>query len=255
MRRMRQYARRTHWITARKVSIVLAGLLVLVTVIGSQAQHGAFELKQAFVDMWGNWSAELAGIVVTVLVIDTLNQRRAIVGEKNDLILQMGSPDNAFALEAVRRLRARGWLTDGSLHRARLENANLQGADLSHADLQGAYLVRANLQGARLYEANLSRAVLNDADLSGALLTRADLHETHLTDTQFHSADLSGACMWKAMIVAHHDRKLFDEQTILPDQSHWSGSPETIKRFTDPAHPQFWRSGEMRSPAYNRRDA
>jgi hypothetical protein len=41
----------------------------------------------------------------------------------------------------------------------------------------------------------------------------------------------------------------FDETTILPDGTHWI--PETdMRRFTDPNHPNFWRSDDPRSPAY-----
>src|SRR5690606_12235722 len=95
-------------------------------------------------------SAELVGMALAVLLIDTANQLRSEREQKEALILQMGSPDNGFAVEAVRQLRARDWLTDGSLQKASLQNANLHEARLQFANLQGARLQFANLQGARL---------------------------------------------------------------------------------------------------------
>lgn len=105
-----------------------------------------------------------------------------------ELINKLGSPENRCALEAVDQLRARGWLTDGSLKgiglcRAELRDAdlrkadlggvdfhqaNLQWTDLTFADLRCAKLTRANLQGANLRLANLTRADLFKADLHGA---------------------------------------------------------------------------------------
>jgi hypothetical protein len=253
LRQTRRKLRAVRWFTAGKVSILLGILAVIVLIKGSLIQHGSLDLRQLVLDLWSNLSVELASIVITVLVIDALNRRRAIAEEKQDLILQMGSPDNAFALEAVRKLRARGWLQDGSLQRARLERANLQCADLSHANLHGAYLVRADLRETKLYEANLSGAILNDADLGKANLTRADLYEARLTDTLLRGTDLSGASLRGASIVCHHDRSQFDESTILPDHNPWSEMEGELDRFTDPAHEQFWHSSDSRSPAFRDR--
>ncbi len=93
--------------------------------------------------------------------------------------------------------------------------ANLQGADLMFTYLRGATLSRANLQ---------------EADLCDAFLKGADLKHANL-----QGASLSGA--------------KFDEETVLPDGSKWA--PDTdMARFTDPAHPDFWRSDDPDSPAY-----
>jgi hypothetical protein len=194
-RRFKLWARGVHWITARKIAIVLAGLMVILTVVGSRAQYGYFNLQQLFLDMWANWSAELASIVITVLVIDTLNQRRAVQQEKQAIIRQMASMDNGLALRAVRELEANGWLRDGSLNDASLFAANLEFAELWRADLRGA----------DLSDANLKRAYLEEA--------------------------------------------LFNRKTRLPDKNYWT--PETdLTRFTNPEHPDFWRSDNPRSPAY-----
>src|SRR3990172_5019937 len=112
--------------------------------------------------------SELVGIGITVLIIDNANEMIRRREEKKRLILQMGSPDNAFAQEAVRQLRFRGWLMDGSLRGASLLDANLQGAKLSYADMQGVTMVGANLQGAELWETNLNGADISNANMENA---------------------------------------------------------------------------------------
>ena len=103
--------------------------------------------------------SDLVGIDLAVLIIDNANQMLATRQEKKRLILQMGSPDNAFAIEAVRMLRSKRWLTDGSLRRAYLPGANLPGANLEGAKLRGCrnwtseqLNAAATLEGAKLPE-------------------------------------------------------------------------------------------------------
>lgn len=266
-RRFKRWYQTTYWLTARKIAIVLAGLLVIVTVFGSIAEYGFFNLQRLFLDMWGNLSAELAGIVITVWVIDSLNRRRAIAEEKEDLILQMGSPDNAFALEAVRKLRARGWLTDGSVRKAYLFGANLKATTLEGADLQWAHMGSANLHTANLSQGNLYQSILNEAnlenarleatnlqraqmarvrllranlhhaDLKNANLQDADLRETNLKKANLQGADLTHANLLRAVL----DDAAFDERTVLPDGSRWR--PESdILRFTSAPFDDYERS-------------
>ena len=154
------------------------------------------ELVGSFLrDFYANISAELTSIAITVLIIDAIYQKRDIEREKRDLMLQMGSPDNAFATEAVRRLRAQGWLEDGTLRHAYLCRADLRGVYLSKADLSKADLSEANLSGANLSEANLSNADLywtnlSNVDLSGANLSKANLFRANLRGADLHRANL-----------------------------------------------------------------
>lgn len=146
---------------------------------------------------------ELAGIVIGVVTIDYLNERRQDEQFKKHLILQMGSSHNDVTDTAIRALRARGWLYDGSLSGANLSHANLSGADLQRANLSGAILWGADLTGASLSGANLSRANLQHAnlsrsDLQGADLGRADLLGADLTDARLVEANLSGASLFEA---------------------------------------------------------
>jgi hypothetical protein len=73
------------------------------------------------------------------------------------------------------------------------------------------------------------------SNLQGADLTLTNLQGADLRRTNLQGADLEVA--------------QFDENTILPDMTKWT--PDTdMKRFTDPKHPQFWRSDDPKSPAY-----
>jgi len=95
----------------------------------------------------------------------------------------------------------------------------LHEADLSRTDLGWANLSRANLSETNLYWANLRKAILAEANLSRANLSMANLR----------GANLAGA--------------------ILPDGAEWSEDAD-LARFTDPKHPNFWRSDDSESPAY-----
>ncbi len=104
----------------------------------------------------------------------------------------MGSPDNAFAVEAVRILRVRGWLTDGSLREKDFREANLQRANLEKADLQGA-----NFSWADMREANLTEANLKWANLGGVKfekLTSNAPRAATLWYADLQNATLAGLC-------------------------------------------------------------
>lgn len=147
--------------------------------------------------------AGLIAIGITVLILDNANEAIKRREEKKSLVLQMGSPDNAFAVEAVRQLHYRGWLRDGSLNKAHLgfanlSNANLEGANLSGAELGGAILSEANLEGANLSEAYLGRANLNGASLLGANLSGAFLLGANLSKANLGFATMSKAYLERA---------------------------------------------------------
>jgi len=123
---------------------------------------------------------DLIGIGLTVLIISNAVEAVSIQAEKRKLILQMGSPDNSFAREAMRQLKQKHWLHDGSLEGAYLKSAHLKGANLRGAHLQGVDLKYANLQGADLTKANLEGADLRIAHLEGVDLREAMYdNETH----------------------------------------------------------------------------
>ena len=137
--------------------------------------------------------SELIGIGVSVLIIANAGEYMSTVQEKKRLILQMGSPDNTFAIEAVRQLRAKGWLSDGSLSDAYLVNANLHGANLNDSILSNAILLSANLRGANLIGANLNDSALIGANLRDSNLRDADLSGAKLIGAKLIGANLRGA--------------------------------------------------------------
>lgn len=160
--------------------ILLAGIVLAVIgyVIVNWSEWGVLSFLN---DFYANIAAEAISIGVTVLIIERLNKRRAEEVEKKALILQMGSPDNAFAIEAVRQLRDKGWTHDGTLQGAHLLRANLSNADLFCADLSNTNLFGANLSNADLFYADLSNASLRNANLKDAYLI-----ETNLSNAKYN---------------------------------------------------------------------
>ena len=202
-------------------------------------------LRQIAVAFDNSVTIELISLATTVLIVNRLYQHRETEREKKRLILQMGSPDNAFAREAVRTLRSRGWLEDGSLkgaylwganlQEADLESANLQGADLGYANLQNAFLGAANLQGADLQLTDLQKVFLNSADLQDANLVEADLRWTslvhanlkgaklalaiHLEDANLNGAEYNNATTWPAGFTRPPEAINVDAETNVEDWS------------------------------------
>lgn len=102
-----------------------------------------------------------------------------------ELINKLRNPENRIALQAVEELRARGWLSDGSLRGIALCQAQLQGADLMEADFSNidfhqAHLEWSDLSMADLRGSKLTRATLYGANFSQANLLRADLYKANL---------------------------------------------------------------------------
>jgi uncharacterized protein YjbI with pentapeptide repeats len=170
---------------------------------------GILSMVFGIVDQLG---PELIGIGVTVIIIENAYQIRTIriqeQEEKRRLFVQMGSPDKAFAIEAVRQIKPRGWLYDGSLEGISLSRANLSGAILDGAAMNGVncsissldniVLHNAELQGANFKSASLGGALLSKADLSfsnfkRAVLTEANLRDSNLKGANFSEANLAGA--------------------------------------------------------------
>lgn len=221
-----------HTQPVRRMGIALLVLAAGITLIGALDQHPGLDIihfgQKLFDDLYANLGTELASIALTILIIDRLNQRRADENKRDTLILQMGSPDNSFAIEAVRMLAARDWLKHGALKGAHLSRANLQGANLQQVILTDARLGLANLSHAKLTEANLQCAYLQGAILEGTCLRGADLRGANLND-----ADLSRARL--------DNSTCFSPETILPDCTYWMPGAD-LTRFTNPQHPDFWRA-------------
>lgn len=199
---------------------------------------------------------EMVGIGITVFLIDRIIQRRdernAEAAVKRQLVIDAGSRSNEKAKDAVHQLWRKEWLhgEDGLLKGADLGEANLEEAFLPGVNLQQAYLAFTNLQraalwGANLQDARLGNAKLQRADLHKANLQGADLWYADLREARFAGADLTGASLQNARL----EDAVFDEKTKLPDETNWTLETD-MTRFTNPNHPDFWRSDYKESPAY-----
>lgn len=176
----RRITRRNRLWTRATAVIGLLFLLaaIVVAIIGQFSTRQRLDVRSFFGDFYTNISTDLVSIAVTVLIIDTLNQRRADIERKRRRIREMRSPDNGIALAALNELRDEGWTEDGSLRDAYLLAANLEGAFLRDVDLSGAWLRDANLRRAYMRDTNLTKATLIGADLSGVReLTPAQLRQ------------------------------------------------------------------------------
>jgi hypothetical protein len=72
-------------------------------------------------------------------------------------------------------------------------------------------------------------------------LAGAYLGDVNLADASLYKANLQRVKILGTIQLS--------ETTTLPDGSKWT--PETdMTQFTDPNHPDFWRSDDPKSPAY-----
>jgi hypothetical protein len=166
---------------------------------------------------YGDIHAELIGIGITVLILGNADQALRIRQEKQRLILQMGSPDNALAIEAVRQLESKGWLYDGTIKRAYLKEANLERVDLEGADLEGVNLAGANLKGANLDGADLEGANLECANLEVAIMDWAYMEGVNLA-----MAHIKGAYLrWTDMRNITYDDHTVWTGTKYNKHTHW----------------------------------
>ena len=169
-----------------------------------------------------NLYTEFLGVIVSVIVaffiLDEMNRRRDDRRREQEfrkqLILDLHSPNNSTAIEAIHKMHVRDWLSgEESPLRKRVffevdwRNARLSGSDMEDAKFFDARLEGANLSAAFMYFAymrriNLAKADLRDAhlecaDLSFACLVGTNLSSANLMDTELKGANLKDAdCYW-----------------------------------------------------------
>lgn len=176
---------------------ILAFLLMLVGLL-YYWDNSFLPYHQKLFEIYSNIHTDLIGIGITVLIITNADQYIQTRMEKRKLILQLGSPDHGFAIEAARQLYKRGWHEDGTIRTAELTGANLKGVYLSNVDLGISDLDKVNLSGANLISADLHRANMYRIDLSRANLNGANMYSAYLKDANLADADLLGADLRKA---------------------------------------------------------
>lgn len=149
---------------------------------------------------------ELISIGVGVLIIANAGEVVSRNQEKRRLLLQMGSQNSAFAIEAYRQIVSNGWHKDGTLKKAKLVYANLtkckicdadmELVDFSGANLSKAFLARINLKNGRLEYANLSDAIIDKVDFQRACLDTAEFKNVTMESVDFTGASLQFVTFW-----------------------------------------------------------
>lgn len=233
--------------------VIIIGMLVLLTLgLGagffswwlshrrSQVNRVYRVLPAWLSDLSQGLSTEMIGAFITtfflVIIVSMVQEYQDVAQRKQQLLLQMGSPDNGVAVEAVRQARVLGWLNEDLL-----VNANLAGADLSNANLSEVSLASVNLSGAILVGtdffgadlsgvdfsyANLRNSILVQADMQNAKLYNADLEEailfgSNLSGTNLISANLENAAFSAAQLIGRNSWLL--SQGLLSDM--WGNEP------------------------------
>lgn len=201
-----------------------------------------------------NLYTEALSVILTILVLDRLADRRSEKELKESLLARAKSRNNAVASGAIDEIRARGWLTgedgllkgavlhDANLEKVNLRAANLAGADLWEANLAEANLMYANLADAEMEQANLTHASVEEANLSGgnfekANLAGASLGGANLVGAYLLDANLDDALFWGAIFEKDGEKKYLGTCT-LADGSEWTEEMD-LARFTNADHSQY----------------
>ena len=176
------------------ISVIFA-LIAFVILIGGLKFAQPQNLSSVVVDSYSEW----LGILVDAMLLYSINWaiRRE---ERRRLVNQFGSESNAFALDATKQIRKKGWLMDGrlsgielthaQLSKANLSKSILQDVDFSYADMKEASLVEADLSGSNLTGADLQNSECRWADFRHANLRWANLEGAILDGAKFEGADL-----------------------------------------------------------------
>lgn len=176
-------------------------------------------------DLLLNLGTEMGGIVVTVAIIDRLYRKQGEEELKARLIRQMGSLDNADALQAVVELKAHGWLQDGSLVGSTYYDMNLSNSDLRNGDFR-----RCNF-----YKGHMHYTDLSETNLEGADFIEVDLRNVNFANANLKGATFLNANLNNARFIDFSDielRDLMENQmasmfrmcgTIMPDGEKYNG--------------------------------
>ena len=165
------------------VGLLTAGLVVLAA--GTWLEPPA-SVAEALRLHYPDWAPGLVTDGILLLVVNSILRRH----DRKRTLAQVGSLSREFALDAVRRARSEGWLSDGAMRGLDLSRAALAGVDLSGSDLREVDLSFSDLTGA-----SLAYADLRGIDLSGTDLSGADLRWSDLTGARLSWADLRGALL------------------------------------------------------------
>src|SRR5690606_36985200 len=105
-----------------------------------------------------NFGTEMIGAVVTFALFQVFTGR---LTEIQTMIIEMRSRDNATAITATERIRARYLHTGTLLEGKDFTGANLYGVELNGSNLSGANFTDTNLESANLENCRLSKVNLS----------------------------------------------------------------------------------------------
>jgi uncharacterized protein YjbI with pentapeptide repeats len=145
--------------------------------------------------------------------------------------------------------------TDANFSRTNFRESNLQGiqwlrtqvltSDFEGNDFRYSTFPATKLSHTNLKKTNFHRCTFQSAIIMGCFFNNADCSEAQFTAVHFRGVDLIGVNFANAILEGS-----FDYNTTLPDGTRWT--PDTdLSRFTNPQHPQFWRSTDPESPAFD----
>ena len=188
-------------------SIRLIGLLLVILGVAMtiylQVRSGKL-LEKAVLDFASNqFGVQLFGMGLTVVLIDWLYEKRDEREKKYQLIKELGSLDRSLSTRAALELSSRNWLSDGTLKKSILLNANLERADLDEADFSFCNLEEANFKLANIGGGVFHNIHGKNANFVESFLEKADFYSAHLWKANFVSANLrnagfANADLWQA---------------------------------------------------------
>jgi len=137
---------------------------------------------------------------------------------------------------------------------ARFVKSSIQDADMTNGMLRNAIFKDCDLQGTDFNNANLKFVSLDSSNILGTNFTGADLSYAQIADVNVNKIDTSRSPFSFGVKKLHKlIGKIPPITTILPDGTNWTHYTD-MTRFTDPSHPDFWRSDDPKSPAYRGAD-
>ncbi len=148
-------------------------------------------------DTLDDWITDFSGSDLTAASLVAAQLRQAILTNTSLLRANLSNAQADYA-DFSGANASSAWFIAAEVNHGRFQRTSLVGADLTSAHLNHAHftearLAQAVLAGASLAQANLTQADLTDTDLTGASLERANLTGANLNGSQLAQANLSQA--------------------------------------------------------------
>ena len=247
-----QISQQSDMVNTISLGFVIVAIIILA--VGWRCTEG-----KTWIHIMRDSYSEWLGILIDAMLLYFINWviRRE---EKEKIINQFSSSSNAFALDAAKRLRKKGWLTDGTLRgndmtHAKLDNVNLgkavlENVDFSYASLQDSFLVEANFSNSNFTGADFRNAQCRWANFSNANLRWANLEGAALDGVNFNGADLRFAKLGKynASTVLMEGALL--SQTLTENEIELvQASTQLIRKSPEEFSMAFYRELFKASPA------